>query len=185
MKSLITTVYGTAFSALCILNILLLTTVISKRFKLWPVPSRKSWQSYTFWPLFRGGLGLTFVYAALTVQAPGADDWPRLVAGGVLMAAGFGMAIYGYFDLGLENTYGSDSGLVTTGLYRYSRNPQYVMSILGFAGLALIHGQVNGIILCALAIVVYVILPFTEEPWLKNVYGQAYENYRAKTPRFL
>jgi hypothetical protein len=43
-----------------------------------------------------------------------------------------GVAIYAYFTLAIENTYGADDGLVTTGLYRDSRNPQFVASIAGF-----------------------------------------------------
>ena len=49
--------------------------------------------------------------------------------------AGFGITFYGYFDLGIENTYGADESLVTDGLYRYSRNPQYVASIIGYLGI--------------------------------------------------
>jgi protein-S-isoprenylcysteine O-methyltransferase Ste14 len=47
------------------------------------------------------------------------------------------LTVYGYFDLGIENTYGSRDGLITSGLYRYSRNPQYAASILGFLGLSI------------------------------------------------
>jgi len=47
---------------------------------------------------------------------------------------------------------------VTSGLYRYSRNPQYAASILGFLGTALANGEIHAAILCGLAILVYVIL---------------------------
>jgi protein-S-isoprenylcysteine O-methyltransferase Ste14 len=98
---------------------------------------------------------------------------------------GLGLTIYGYLNLGLDNTYGSDDGLVTTGLYRYSRNPQYVASIIGFAGLALMGGSPALAMLCGLAVLVYALLPFAEEPWLARIYGDAYDRYRASTPRFL
>jgi protein-S-isoprenylcysteine O-methyltransferase Ste14 len=178
-------IFDVAAAALVTLNALLLATVFSRSFKLWPTPSSKSWQHYTFWPLFRGGLGLTLVYAILT--AHWLQDYAelRFFIGMVCVVIGFGFTIYGYFDLGIENTYGADEGLVTNGLYRYSRNPQYVASILGFFGTGLAHGGTHAPILCGLAILVYLILPYTEEPWLQRAYGDVYLAYKDRTPRFL
>jgi protein-S-isoprenylcysteine O-methyltransferase Ste14 len=102
-----------------------------------------------------------------------------------LALAGLGFTVYGYFDLGLENTYSSDDGLVTSGLYRYSRNPQYVASILAFLGLGLAAASADVALLCAFAIGVYVLLPLAEEPWLERTYGASYRRYKQRTPRFL
>ncbi len=185
MPSYTALIFGVAAAALITLNILLLATVFSRSFKLWPTPSTKSWQHYTFWPLFRGGLGLTLIYALLTVSWPGDGEMLRFAVGLLCVCVGFGFTIYGYFDLGIENTYGADEGLVTNGLYRYSRNPQYVASILGFFGTGLAHGGLHAAILCGLAILVYLIMPYTEEPWLERAYGDVYAAYKARTPRFL
>jgi protein-S-isoprenylcysteine O-methyltransferase Ste14 len=180
-------IFVIAALALIVLNGLLVTTVVSSSFKLWPTPSQGSWQSYTFWPLFRGGLSLTLIYAILTVHAPAHTplDIVRFAIGLLGATLGFGFLVYGYFDLGIGNTYGSEDGLVTGGLYRYSRNPQYVASILGFLGVALAHGGTHAIFLCTLAVLVYIIMPFTEEPWLESAYGASYLNYKSRTPRFL
>ncbi len=178
-------IFDVAAAALVTLNVLLLATVFSSSFKLWPTPSQTSWQHYTFWPLFRGGLGLTLLYAIITVHWPQSDEALRFAIGLICVVIGFGFTIYGYFDLGIENTYGADEGLVTKGLYRYSRNPQYVASILGFFGTGLAHGGMHAAILCALAILVYGIMPYTEEPWLQRAYGDVYLAYKQRTPRFL
>ncbi|HZV21090.1 MAG TPA: PEMT/PEM2 methyltransferase family protein [Hyphomicrobiales bacterium] len=178
-------IFGIAAAALTALNALLLATVFSASFKLWPTPSRQSWQHYIFWPLFRGGLGLTLLYALLTAEWPPRGEEFRFAGGMVCLIAGFGFTIYGYFNLGIGNTYGADGGLVTKGLYRFSRNPQYVASIIGFFGVALAHGGIGAAILCALAILIYLIMPFTEEPWLERIYGDAYRKYKRQTPRFL
>jgi protein-S-isoprenylcysteine O-methyltransferase Ste14 len=178
-------IFAAAAAALIVLNLLLLTTVFSSSFKLWPTPSPQSWQYYTFWPLFRGGLGLTLFYAIVTARWSEAAEGLRFAIGMICVVIGFGITIYGYFDLGIENTYGADEGLVTNGLYRFSRNPQYVASILGFFGTALAHGGIHAAILCGLAILVYVILPYTEEPWLERAYGDVYITYKRQTPRFL
>ncbi len=179
-------IFAAALAALSLLNLLLIATIFSESFKLWPTPGKGSWQNYVFWPLFRGGLGLTLLLAVIEGW-PKLDlaHWPQLAAGLPMIAAGFGFLIYGYFDLGIENTYGSEDGLVTDGLYRYSRNPQYVASIIGFAGIAIAVQSVGVVILCALAVLVYVLMPFTEEPWLAKTYGDAFQRYRAATPRFL
>lgn len=184
-SALLDLIFAVAAGALTLLNILLLLTVFTNILKLWPTPSPRSWQHYTFWPLFRGGLGLTLLYAALTFPWPGGEDLPRVLLAFLMMGVGFGFLIYGYFDLGIGNTYGSDDGLVTKGLYRYSRNPQYVASIIGFSGVALAHAGGVVLILCGLALLVYLLLPFAEEPWLAEAYGSEYESYRERTPRFL
>jgi protein-S-isoprenylcysteine O-methyltransferase Ste14 len=178
-------IFDVAFAALATLNALLVLTILSNSIKLWPTPSPKSWQHYTFWPLFRGGLGLTLLYAILTAHWPFEDEALRFAVGMICVAVGFGFTIHGYFALGIENTYGADEGLVTNGLYRYSRNPQYVASILGFFGAGLANGEIRTAVLCGLAILVYVIMPYTEEPWLQRAYGDVYRAYKARTPRFL
>jgi protein-S-isoprenylcysteine O-methyltransferase Ste14 len=166
--------------------VLLLASITSDSFKLWPVPTTKSWRRYTFWPLFRGGLGLTIVYCFVTAHWPeGLGDTLSFAVGVICALIGTGLTIYGYFDLGIENTYCADDGLITNGLYRYSRNPQYVASMLAYAGGALANGSLSTVILCTLAILVYVILPFTEEPWLQRAYGDVYLDYKRRTPRFL
>ena len=157
-------IFDVAFAALTTLNALLVLTVLSSSIKLWPTPSAASWQHYTFWPLFRGGLGLTLLYAILTAHWPFEGETLRFAVGMICVAVGFGFTIYGYFALGIENTYGADEGLVTNGLYRYSRNPQYVASILGFFGAGLANGEIRAAVLCGLVILVYVIMAFTTLP---------------------
>jgi protein-S-isoprenylcysteine O-methyltransferase Ste14 len=173
-----------ALAALSALNILLLLSVFTDTIWLWPTPGQGSWQNYTFWPLFRGGLGLTIALGIWQfVTLPEHSPEAFIGVGFALVALGF--TIYGYFDLGIENTYGADESLVTTGLYRYSRNPQYVASIAGFAGLAIAAGTLETVLLCGFAIGVYALLSFAEEPWLARQYGESYDAYRQRTPRFL
>src|SRR5262249_21839618 len=114
----------------------------------------------------------------------GAEIW-RFALGLLCAGVGFGITVYGYFNLGIENTYGADEGLVTKGLYRYSRNPQCVASILGFFGAGLANGSLQAAMLSGLAILVYIIMPYTEEPWLERAYGDGYAAYKAQVRRFL
>lgn len=76
--------------------------------------------------------------------------------------------------------------LVTGGIYRYSRNPQNVGWGLILTGVAL-----AGRSAAALAVVApfwplfhhYLVLE--EEPYLERTFGDEYESYRSKTPRYL
>jgi len=98
---------------------------------------------------------------------------------------GFGLTFYAYFDLGIENTYGADESLVTDGLYRYSRNPQYVASIMGYIGIGAAAGSWTIWGLVALAVLIYALMPLAEEPWLRKRFGEVYDDYMKTTPRFV
>ena len=98
----LTAIFAVALAALTVLNGLLLLTVCTDVLKLWPTPAKGSWQSYTFWPLFRIGLGLTILLGVIRFTLAQSSDWQTAV-GVPLALAGFGFTIYGYFDLGIEN----------------------------------------------------------------------------------
>jgi protein-S-isoprenylcysteine O-methyltransferase Ste14 len=78
------------------------------------------------------------------------------------------------------------SRLITTGIYRWSRNPQVVgwflvlfgISVAGRSGLALL---LTGLF----AVVIHSYTIRLEEPYLERVYGEEYRRYRADTPRYL
>lgn len=178
-------VAGVVAAALVTLAALMAATILPGGFRLWPTPRKGSWQNRVFWPLFRTGMGGLPVAAALLADLSGPLWWLRLLIGAALIVAGFGVTFYGYFDLGIENTYGADNSLVTDGLYRYSRNPQYVASITGYIGIAIAAGSWSVAGLVGLAVLVYALMPLAEEPWLRKVFGEAYDEYMRTTPRFL
>ena len=172
-------------AAMIWLAILMIATVTSDSFRLWPTPGKNSWQNYTFWPLFRTSMGGLPVAAALLADLSGAMWWLQLLIGAPLIVLGFGVTFYGYFDLGIENTYGADESLVTDGLYHYSRNPQYVASIIGYIGIGAAAGSWIVWGLVALAVLIYSLMPLAEEPWLRKRFGEAYDDYMETTPRFV
>jgi len=125
------------------------------------------------------------VAAILLADLSGPLWWLQLLIGIPLIAVGFGLTFYAYFDLGIENTYGADESLVTGGLYHYSRNPQYVASIMGYLGIGAAAGSSVVWALVALAVLVYSLMPLAEEPWLRKKFGADYDHYMKTTPRFL
>ena len=76
--------------------------------------------------------------------------------------------------------------LVTSGLYRYSRNPMYVGVALMLLGWALSFMSGRLAVYAALVVVAFHLrVIFGEEPWLARTHGAIWEEYRARVPRWL
>src|SRR5690348_10093214 len=178
-------VFAAGLAAGVTLDLLLLRTLLAPPFRIWPTPEPGSWQSLTFWGLFRGGMVLTFVTAALDWNSTPLLDWTRFIPGLPLGLGGLFVTVCGYFNLGLGNTYCGADGLVTGGLYRFSRNPQYAASIIGLIGLAIGANSLLTLIMAGVMIATNVLMALVEEEWLKQRYGASYRDYCRNTARFL
>jgi protein-S-isoprenylcysteine O-methyltransferase Ste14 len=179
---------ASVFTVGCIVAVtlitLLATTIAHKPLRLWPTPGVGTWQSYVFWPLFRGLNVLCFAMA-LFDQAPGAGIpfWLRTMAA-VVLAASVATFLYSFFKLGRDNSYGAQNGLVTAGIYQWTRNPQNAMLIVVYGALAIAANSDRTSVLCAAMMAVYGLMVLAEEPWLKDIYGDAYQTYCDHVPRF-
>jgi protein-S-isoprenylcysteine O-methyltransferase Ste14 len=178
-------VFAAGLAAGITLDLLLLRTLLAPPFRIWPAPEPGSWQSLTFWGLFRGGMVITFAVALLDWNSAGLLAASRYLIGLPLFLVGFGITVCGYFNLGLGNTYCGADGLVRHGLYRFSRNPQYASSIVGLAGLAICANSWLTLPLAALMSGAYVLMALVEEAWLERHYGASYRDYCARTARFI
>ena len=164
---------------------LALATFWRPRIHFWPPPQKGSWQDHVFRGLFRA-----MVYGGLAASALWLwqSGWPSGIApiiGVVLLVLGFGGAFGSTSELGWKNAFGDSKGLITSGLFRFSRNPIYVMTWVGLLGWGLLIQAPPVWVMLALWAVLYVIATRLEEPWLRAQYGSAYDAYCAKTPRFL
>jgi protein-S-isoprenylcysteine O-methyltransferase Ste14 len=76
--------------------------------------------------------------------------------------------------------------LIDTGPYSVTRNPLYVFSVIGAAGVgAQLGSAVMALVAGVLIWAVFYILIFSEERHLRGQFGVAYEEYVARVPRFL
>lgn len=76
--------------------------------------------------------------------------------------------------------------LVTWGPYSLCRNPLYFCSYLGILGLAFMSTSILAIFLAGIGVwLIYDQLIAREEQFLKETFGQAFEDYKNKVPRLL
>jgi protein-S-isoprenylcysteine O-methyltransferase Ste14 len=131
------------------------------------------------------GFGLQAVLPAPTV--PAALRWP---VGGALALGGFGLARSFFKALGRARTpvnpYRAPTALVTSGPYRFSRNPGYLGLASAYAGITLLGGAVWPFLslLGTLAVIDRGVIA-REERYLEGKFGEEYLSYRSRTRRWL
>lgn len=97
-------------------------------------------------------------------------------------------AFWGFAAIGLGTPAPVDppKTLVVRGLHQYVRNPMYIGVALVIAGQAwLFHSPHIAIYLCCVLVIVHFFVLFYEEPTLKRQFGDEYEHYQARVPRWL
>ena len=77
------------------------------------------------------------------------------------------------------------SGLNTSGMYRYSRNPMYVAYFFCFLGIALLSRSAVFFGLLALFQISCHWIILAEERWCVETFGDAYRNYMSTVRRYL
>ena len=163
---------------------LLALALINPQVRIWPTPGDGSWQGYVWWPLFRALNVLCFAVAALDRgNYLGLPLGFRIVAF-LALAASIALFIYAFRVLGRDNSYCATDGLVTTGIYQWSRNPQNAMLIVVYGCLAVAADSSRAYLICAGMMAVYALMVLAEEPWLERAYGEAYRRYCREVPRF-
>ena len=78
------------------------------------------------------------------------------------------------------------SRLVTSGIYRWTRNPMYLGMVLLYAGVAVLFDSLLALLLLAPVIVIirmYVIS--REEAYLERTFGDEYRAYKARVRRWI
>jgi len=107
---------------------------------------------------------------------------PFLIVGAVLVVAGLVTRFLAFQEL--RSTWHIDS-LVTTGIYARTRNPIYLSFALMAAGIALASRTWLAWPWAALCLFVFWLVALREEGDLSRAYGEDFERYRRRVPRFL
>lgn len=160
-------------------------TQFSRGFRVWPPPSRRSWQFYFVWGLVDFCYLGYITLGILDWNSFLLDHWLRFPVGALMVAAGMSLAIWGLKELSFTASLGLEGKFTTSGPYRYSRNPQYVGFMSLIMGYALVSNSALTLIAGCMGALLFGLAPFLEEPWLEERYGHCYRSYKANVPRFL
>lgn len=148
--------------------------------------------------MFKVVLALCFVYlTALTLGWPSDNIAPpmawldnaygRAVGWGVLVVSGLGVVL-AQRQMGLSWRIGLDADtpgpMVTHGLFAHSRNPIFLSMRLNLWALMCLLPNAVSLLLLVCGELLIQIQVRLEEAHLPLVYGQAYDSYRAKVPRW-
>jgi protein-S-isoprenylcysteine O-methyltransferase Ste14 len=174
-----------AFGALIILGVALLVSIAWPDSRIWPPPGRRSWQYWLVWSLIDVATVGILVVGGSELDASILDQPFRLAAGIALALGGGAFALWGIRHLSWHASLGLEAKLVASGPYRWTRNPQYVGDIVMLLGWGILFGSPRAWVLCALGIAWFALAPVSEEPWLRERYGEPYERYRSEVPRFI
>lgn len=152
--------------------------------RIWP-PGDSTIKFYAIWT----PTALTFVGLVLLIVLDWNswvfNHWTWLLFGALLIIAGQAFAGWARLTLGARQTVGEINELITGGPYAYSRNPMYVGNIITLVGLSVLANSLFVSVVSLGIIAWFLLAPLAEEPVLLEEFGENYEQYRKKTPRFL
>jgi protein-S-isoprenylcysteine O-methyltransferase Ste14 len=168
-----------------VLGAVLVWSIARPEARIWPPPGRRSWQYRLVWGLIDVATVGIVIVGVLDWNTFVLDHWIRLPVGAVLALGGGAFALWGIRHLSWHASLGLEAELVRSGPYRWTRNPQYVGDIVMLVGWAILFNSLEAAILCTLGIAWFALVPWAEEPWLREQYGEPYERYCREVPRFL
>lgn len=148
-------------------------------------PSRIPWPPV----LVAGTLGLGFLLDRMTGLAL-PDSLTIKVVGGLLILLAILNDAWCFALFGAARTTvmpnRAVTRMVTTGPYRFSRNPIYVSHVALTGGLALIASSLFALLLLPALVVALIRLSIVpEERHLARRFGDAFQTYASRTPRWL
>jgi protein-S-isoprenylcysteine O-methyltransferase Ste14 len=112
-------------------------------------------------------------------------DSPFFLLAILFMVAGVILLAIAMTTLGMGDVVGLKvAGLKTSGFYRYTRNPQIVTGSLFYIGYAILWLSWAGLVWLGLFWIMLHLMVLTEEEHLRRSFGEEYERYCEKTPRY-
>lgn len=112
-----------------------------------------------------------------------------VILGVALLLAGIALMVVAQLDLGASWRVGIDErarpGLVTTGIYRFSRNPIYLALFVTLAGLLVLLPTWLTLAILLAGVVGIRSAVHEEECYLRRAYGNAFDAYASRVGRFV
>ncbi len=163
----------------------LILTLLVPGFRAWPPPGKNSWQYYFVW--------VSTISSYIGIIALGILDWNsfmishwiRFPVGILILIIGLALAIWGVRALGIHASQGLGGDLMREGPYQFTRNPQYVGDVAMIIGYIILSNSKMLLIAGLLGVFWFILAPYVEEPWLREQFGEDYDDYASKVPRFI
>jgi protein-S-isoprenylcysteine O-methyltransferase Ste14 len=163
----------------------LILTLRYPKHRIWPPPKKNSWQYWYIHTLTETSIFFVLILGILDWNTSFLTHESRFVFASLLIAVGGTTYLWSLRTLSVNTSLGLKGKLTTHGPYEYSRNPQYVGAILFFVGSMIVFNSIYAYITGTIGIALFILAPFTEEPWLQQQYKGEYDEYCRKVPRFI
>ncbi len=153
--------------------------------RIWPPNTYSTWTPVVVWVPTFALFGTLIALGVIGWGQMPIPNWVRF---------GLGIPIIVFSNIvvwnevrrfGIAQTGGAEGTLKADGLYRYSRNPQYVADACMIFGWLILSASPSVLVVGILAISVLMIAPLAEEPWLRERFGREFDDYCARTRRYL
>lgn len=87
--------------------------------------------------------------------------------------------------IGWKGIYSGNGELVTSGIYKYIRHPQYSGFVLMIVGFLIQWPTIITLIMAPILLIMYTKLAKKEEKKMVELFGEKYEEYRKQVPAFI
>jgi len=182
---MIEVVFGITLVFELLLGTALIVSLLYPEYRVWPPPKKGSWQYWLIHFSTESAILSCFALGFLDWNTFLLKHWLRFAFAPLLIAVGAIIFLWGLRSLTLHTSLGSKGKLIKEGPYQYSRNPQYLGTILFLSGSMLLFNSLYQFVAGFIGIILFLLAAFVEEPWLEDQYKEEYENYRKEVPRFL
>jgi protein-S-isoprenylcysteine O-methyltransferase Ste14 len=139
---------------------------------------------FAMWGVFFSALVFSALYGVWLLPI---DKTIALVSGLVLFVAGIVLLTAGLIEFRtLRRSCAQDtSKLITSGIYKWSRNPQFIGCLLYLIGISLAGRSMFAFALTTAAfVIIYWYTVRLAEPYLERLYGEEYRQYKKRTSRW-
>jgi len=178
-------VLGTTLVFELLLGTALIVSLLYPKYRVWPPPKKGSWQ---YWYIHFSTESSIFFFLALGFLDWNTfflKHWLRFIFAPLFIAVGATIFLWALQTLTINTSLGSKGKLVNKGLYRHSRNPQYLGTVLFFSGTMLLFNSIYQFVTGTIGIIWFLLAAFVEEQWLRDQFKEDYDTYCKEVPRFI
>ncbi|MEX2737936.1 MAG: isoprenylcysteine carboxylmethyltransferase family protein [Candidatus Wukongarchaeota archaeon] len=178
-------VFGITLVFELLLGTALIVSLLYPKYRVWPPPKKGAWQYWYIHFSTESTIFFFFVLGFLDWNTFFLRHWFRFVFAPLFIALGAIIFLWALRTLTINTSLGSKGKFVNDGPYRYSRNPQYLGTVLFFSGTMLLFNSLYQFVTGTIGIICFLLAAFAEETWLRDQFKEKYDAYCKKVPRFL